>query len=154
MDKLVVYHLLTLGFFFYFIISEIAYFLRQRKPLMSRGEILWNLHAVRTGTVKFGFRHFLLTAGKNRENEIPLEEGTYLVGNRRGDDIYLDSTGRKVQLFVDVRHQCVYLTVMKGAVSIAGIKYQADSGKRLEIQEHMRIRAGNVDLIFKKERWR
>ena len=86
---------------------------------------------------------------------MPLEEGTYLIGNDRGCDIYLDVSGRgRTRLFLDVRPECVYLTVMKGTVTIAGTQYHANPGSRMELQEYMRIRVGNADLILQKERWR
>ena len=155
MDKTIIYQLLTTGSLLCFLICEIASFLTQRKPLVSRGEILWNVKAVRTGSVKFGLRRFLLMAGLPKVNEMPLEEGTYLIGNDRGCDIYLDVSGRgRTRLFLDVRPECVYLTVMKGTVTIAGTQYHANPGSRMELQEYMRIRVGNADLILQKERWR
>ena len=153
MDKTIVYQLLTTGSLFCFLICEIASFLIQRKPLVGRGEILWNVKAVRTGSVKFGLRRFLLMAGRPKLNEMPLEKGTYLLGNDRGCDIYLDVSAR-TRLFLDVRPECVYLTVMKGTVTIAGAQYHANPGCRMELHEYKRIRVGNVDLSLQKERWK
>ena len=75
------------------------------------------------------------------------------MGNGFGMDIYLDTPPQeKLKLFLDVRRDCVYITVLKGSVSIAGFRYKADPHKRIRLDESMRFRihAGNIDLSFRK----
>lgn len=155
MEKLIVYQLLVTGSLGFFIISAILNIALNKNPLMNQGESLWKMTAVRSGTVRGGlhFTHFLLTAGRPKQKELGLSEGTYYAGNGTKNDIYIDesSGGKKIKMFLDVRRECIYLTIMKGSVTISGIKYEADPGKRLELMNHTRIRVGNVDLILKRE---
>lgn len=154
MEKLIVYQLLVIGSLLFFIISAILNIAFNKNPLMNQGEILWKMTAVRSGTVRgrFRFSRFLLTVGRPKKQELGLAEGTYFAGNGTKNDIYIDeSSGKKLKVFLDVRREHMYVTVMKGSVTISGIKYEADPAKRLELKDHMRIRVGNIDLILRKE---
>lgn len=154
MEKLIVYQLLVIGSLGFFIISAILNIAFNKNPLMNQGENLWKINAFRSGTVRgrFRFSRFLLTAGRPKKQELGLAEGTYFAGNRTKNDIYIDeSSGKKLKVFLDVRRENIYLTVMNGSITISGIKYEADPAKRLELKDHMRIRVGNIDLILRKE---
>lgn len=138
-----------------FLIAENISLLCEKRPLSIQGEILWHINARRNGRVEFSIRRLLHMLGKPGENSLELEEGSFIMGNGFGTDIYLDTPPQeKLKLFLDVRRDCVYITVLKGSVSIAGFRYKADPHKRICLDESMRFRihAGNIDLNFRKEK--
>ena len=139
-----------------FLLVEKISLLCEKRPLSTQGEILWHIDARRNGRIGFSIRRFLHMLGKPKENSLELEEGSFIMGNGfLGTDIYLDTPPQeKLKLFLDVRRECIYITVLQGAVTIAGFRYAADPHKRIRLDESMRFRihAGNIDLSFRKER--
>ena len=138
-----------------FLIAENISLLCEKRPLSTQGEILWHMEARRIGQIRFSIRRSIHMLGKPRENSLELEEGSFILGNVFSTDIYLDTPPQeKLKLFLDVRRECIYITVLKGSVSIAGFRYKADPHKRIRLDESMRFRihAGNIDLNFRKEK--
>ena len=149
------WELLTIAAAWIFVLTEWA----ARKYSSTTGEeteSYWYLSAERTGTAENGLRQFLLPADRLK-NEAALGEGRYYAGNRLTDDLYIDAAGPRIRLYINVQKDVVYLSVLKGTVSIDNHRCEADPGQRIRLREYtvMRVADAQLQLRRKKvsERW-
>lgn len=116
------------------------------------GEIMWIMRGRRIGSVRWRLRSFLVKGSTER---IQLTEGTFLIGNRLRDDIFIDDTGKRILLLVNVQKQKVLVNVLKGSVYIMGESLEADEDVegRLEVRSSgMKIELNDVELEFLRSR--
>ena len=116
------------------------------------GEIMWIMRGRRIGSVRWRLRSFLVKGSTER---IQLTEGTFLIGNRLRDDIFIDDTGKRILLLVNVQKQKVLVNVLKGSVYIMGESLEADEDVegRLEARSSgMKIELNDVELEFLRSR--
>lgn len=116
------------------------------------GEIMWIMRGRRIGSVRWRLRSFLVKGSTER---IQLTEGTFLIGNRLRDDIFIDDTGKRILLLVNVQKQKVLVNVLKGSVYIMGESLEADEDVegRLEVRSSgIKIELNDVELEFLRSR--
>lgn len=64
------------------------------------------------------------------------------------DDLYLDVSGKRVRLYINVQSDRLFLTVIQGAVHIEYHTYEADQGKRIEIPDRTKVIVSDLELEF------
>lgn len=118
----------------------------------SDGELIWDLRVERIAAPKKKF--WKVWTEEGRQSNVSLPEGCYYCGNRRiSDDIYVDSSGGTVRMYLNVQKEKLYLSVLKGNIYIDNQLYCADPSKRIEIQEYARIRiSDDIEVRFNKRR--
>lgn len=109
---------------------------------------MWTMRARRVGPSKWRVHSFLVRGSNNEK--IRLTEGTLIVGNRLKDECYIDDTGERVKLFLNVQRQKIMLSVLKGRIYIAGESYEADEDVdgRIELRTGMKIECNDLELEF------
>lgn len=121
----------------------------RRKPLDVEDESMtrWTMSARRIGPAKW--RLHSLFARKSTE-KIRLTEGILIVGNRLKDECYIDDTGERVKLFLNVQRQKILVNVLKGRVYVGGECWEADEDieGRIEVRNGMKIELNDVELEF------
>lgn len=78
------------------------------------------------------------------------------MGNRLWDEIYVDSSGGTVRMYLNIQKEKMYLSVLSGSIYIDNQLYCADRSRRIEVQEYARIRISDIELKFgkrRKNRW-
>lgn len=108
---------------------------------------MWTMRARRVGPARWCLRSFF-TRGSSEK--IRLEEGTLIVGNRLRDECYIDDTGERVKLFLNIQRQKVLVNVLKGRAYVGGECWEADEDVdgRIEIRSGMKIELNDVELEF------
>ena len=145
--RLVLFEVITIGAMFLCTIYE-WYTTRFVKDTgEASGEILWTMSAERIGASKFRFWQKIMKK-KVLSISVPLSEGPYIVSNGLINDIYVDSSGPVVKLYLNVQREKVYLSIMKGHISINNCTCYADRTNRFEIPEYSRIRIMDVEVQF------
>lgn len=112
-------------------------------------EPVWDMKATRIGSVKKSLRHLLMRR-KKMQKTISLSEGSFRAGNGFMDDIYIDITGSRASLYLNVQRDELYLSVLKGSMVIDYYTYEADAGQVIQIYSGDRVEIDDVKLIFKK----
>ena len=145
--KLVLFELITIGAMFLCTIYE-WYATRSVKDVGEVcGEIIWTMLAERTGAAKCGFWQKVMKK-KALSTSIPLSEGTYIVSNRFINDIYVEASGPIVKLYLNVQKNKVYVSVLKGHISIDNCTCYSNRTTRVEIPEYSRLRIADVEVQF------
>ncbi len=112
-----------------------------------QGEVLWFLRGTRIGTgektwfQKLMGKHFL-------KGTVALVEDQYWMGNRMEDDLYIDSAGSRVKLYLNVQRDSIYLSVLKGEVMVQNQIYGPDKTSRILIRDQEVILFEDVELVF------
>lgn len=119
----------------------------KRSPFDTQAETMWIMRARRVGPARWRLRSFLV---RGSTEKIRLKEGTLIVGNRFKDECYVDDTGERILLFVNVQRQKILLSVLKGTIYISGECYEADEDVegRIEVRSGMKIELNDVELEF------
>ncbi len=125
--------------------------MKHTKMIDDDREIAWYLRANRHGRARTSFRSILMSAEKLKD-EVAVSEGTYCAGNRLIDDLYIDCSGQRIRLYLNVQKDKVFVSVLKGIISVDQNSYGADPEKRIEIREYATIVVGETQLQFRKER--
>lgn len=120
-------------------------------PMDGRDVVLWTVHAKRTGASRDNLRTKLLFL-KSQDQQVGLCEERYLVGNRLTDDLYLDTGGSRIRLYLNVQSDHLFLTVIRGCVHIDHHVYKADKSRRIEIPDRARVMVNDLELEFVRER--
>lgn len=105
----------------------------------------WCIHANPIGIMsrKHGFK-----ANKS-SHEVSLHNTSYLLGNRRTDNLQIPVSGMHICCYLNVQEHCIYLTVLKGEVSINGTPLLADPKKRVPLNSGSTLRFDNtVELLI------
>lgn len=143
--------LITIGALLAFTAAEWFSISRSKESLDKAENELWYVRARRTGPAKGGIRSILL-GRRNLSERIALGEERYLAGNRLVDDLYIDASGKRVRLFINVQKDKVFLTVLRGSVFISTCVYEADKTKRVEIKDMTKVVVSDVELEFIRKR--
>ena len=108
---------------------------------------MWPMRARRVGPAKWRLCSFFV---RGSSEKIRLEEGTLIVGNRLRDECYIDDTGERVKLFLNVQRQKVLVNVLKGRAYVGGECWEADEDVdgRIEVRSGMKIELNDVELEF------
>lgn len=108
---------------------------------------MWTMRARRVGPAKWRLCSFFV---RGSSEKIRLEEGTLIVGNRLRDECYIDDTGERVKLFLNVQRQKVLVNVLKGRAYVGGECWEADEDVdgRIEVRSGMKIELNDVELEF------
>ena len=108
---------------------------------------MWTMRARRVGPAKWRLCSFF---ARGSSEKIRLEEGTLIVGNRLRDECYIDDTGERVKLFLNVQRQKVLVNVLKGRAYVGGECLEADEDVdgRIEVRSGMKIELNDVELEF------
>ena len=119
----------------------------KRGPFDTQAETLWTMRARRGGPARWGLRSFF---ARGSSEKIRLEEGTLIVGNRLRDECYIDDTGERVKLFLNIQRQKVLVNVLKGRAYVGGECWGADEDVdgRIEVRSGMKIELNDVELEF------
>ena len=121
----------------------------RRKPLDVEDEsmTMWTMRARRIGPAKWRLRSLF---ARESTEKIRLTEGTLTVGNRLKDECYIDDTGERVKLFLNVQRQKILVNVLKGRVYVGGECYEVDEDVdgRIEMRSGMKIELDDVELEF------
>ena len=149
--SIVVFQLITVGSLCLLTANEWVYLKFFGETGEDQGKITWNIISERTGTVKNSIWN-IFTRKQLLQDRIGLSEGCYFMGNRRIDEIYVDSSGPRIKLYINVQRERVFLTVLKGYVSIENHTVYANDTIRLEIMEYSKIRIADIELQFSKRR--
>lgn len=149
--KIVVFQVLTVGMLSLISVYEWVCFLLFGKTEEEQGEIVWNIISERIGTARKSMRNIFMNR-KLLSEKIGLSEGCYFMGNRRRDEIYVDSSGPRIRLYVNVQKERVFLTVLKGHISIDSQVVYANRAARTELPDYSKIRIADIELQFMKRR--
>ena len=108
---------------------------------------MWTMRARRVGPAKWRLYSFF---ARGSSEKIRLEEGTLIVGNRLRDECYIDDTGERVKLFLNIQRQKVLVNVLKGKAYVGGECWEADEDVdgRIEVRSGMKIELNDVELEF------
>lgn len=108
---------------------------------------MWTMRARRVGPAKWRLCSFF---ARGSSEKIRLEEGTLIVGNRLRDECYIDDTGERVKLFLNIQRQKVLVNVLKGKAYVGGECWEADEDVdgRIEVRSGMKIELNDVELEF------
>lgn len=119
----------------------------KRSPFDTQAETMWTMRARRVGPARWCLRSFFV---RGSSEKIRLEEGTLIVGNRLRDECYIDDTGERVKLFLNVQRQKVLVNVLKGRAYVGGECLEADEDVdgRIEVRSGMKIELNDVELEF------
>jgi len=123
----------------------------QHAPEADGGEVLWTILAARTGTARRTVYNWFLPE-KSMRNQIGLPKGTLIIGNRPWDELYMDSTGPRVQMLANVQEDYLYISVLQGSINIGGCEYKSNCRSRLGIPDYTRIRMEDMELLFERKR--
>lgn len=150
MMTVIFFEVLTVGAILAFTIVECISMSWKSESLDKEGKKLWDVRARRIGPAKMNIYNLFL---KNKMFErIALEEERYLAGNRMRDDFYIDVSGKRIRLFINVQQDKIYLTVLKGLVEISNCIYEADKTRRIEINDMTRVVVSDIELEFIRKR--
>ena len=118
----------------------------KRGPFDTQAETMWTMRARRVGPARWCLRSF----ARGSSEKIRLEEGTLIVGNRLRDECYIDDTGERVKLFLNIQRQKVLVNVLKGRAYVGGECWGADEDVdgRIEVRSGMKIELNDVELEF------
>ena len=133
-----------------FVLTVALYFSGDmHRPLDVEDEsmIKWTIRARRIGPAKWRLRSLF---ARESTEKIRLTEGALIVGNRLKDECYIDDTGERVKLFLNVQRQKILVNVLKGRVYVGGECYEADEDVdgRIEVRSGMKIEINDVELQF------
>ena len=119
----------------------------KRGPFDTQAETMWTMRARRVGPARWCLRSFF---ARGSSEKIRLEEGTLIVGNRLRDECYIDDTGERVKLFLNIQRQKVLVNVLKGKAYVGGECWGAaeDVDGRIEVRSGMKIELNDVELEF------
>lgn len=119
----------------------------KRGPFDTQAETMWIMRARRVGASKWRLRSFF---ARGSSEKIRLEEGILIVGNRLRDECYIDDTGERVKLFLNIQRQKVLVNVLKGRAYVGGKYWEADEDVegRIEVRSGMKIELNDVELEF------
>ena len=119
----------------------------KRGPFDTQAETMWTMRARRVGPARWCLRSFF---ARGSSEKIRLEEGTLIVGNRLRDECYIDDTGERVKLFLNIQRQKVLVNVLKGRAYVGGECWGADEDVdgRIEVRSGMKIELNDVELEF------
>lgn len=146
--KEVAFQILTIGSLFLFTIYE-CILMKSNKMKEDNGKIVWNISSERIGVARRDFWK-LIRGDRSLEANISLSEGCYILGNRWGDEIYIDSSGKRVKIYFNVQKEKIYLTVLKGRISINNHIYDANKSSRIRIMEYTRIKIQDIRVQFQR----
>ena len=91
---------------------------------------------------------------KGLSDTIALPEDTFLMGNRIWDDIYIDTGGGRIRLYLNVQKDKILLSVLKGQVVIHNHIVEENRYTTIEIQDFTKVIAGDISLQFQRKRGR
>lgn len=114
-------------------------------------ELLWTLKAQRVGKAKKSLRHMFVNERKLKDT-IDLHEGTFVLGNGMSDDIYIDTSGKRIKIFLNVQRENIYLTVLKGSVSIQNYTYPQNKKEIIKLDDLSKVTADDVMFQFYKKK--
>lgn len=112
---------------------------------------LWKVRAIRVGKAKKTFAYYFFPPDYLKD-EIVLQTGVYTLGNRIWNDVYLDVAEEPVKIHLNVQQNQVYLTVLKGHVTIQSYHYHANSKENILLEDMSRVEIGEILLQFSKRR--
>lgn len=147
----VIFQLLTVGSLFALAVFLWISMEFTRDGTEDDGELLWDMWSERIGAPKKKIWR-VWNEGKNSQSYVALPEGCYFMGNRLWDEIYVDSFGCTVRMYLNVQKEKMYLSVLRGSIYIDNQLYCADRSRRIEIQEYSRIRISDIEVKFDKRR--
>ena len=111
---------------------------------------VWKIISEQTGTVKSSFRlHRKIRKGF--QHKVSLGEGCYFFGNRRRDEIYIDTSGQRVKMYLNVQQDRIYLTILKGNISINNQSYTEDRSSRIEISKYT-MKINDIEVRFERSK--
>ena len=145
--RLMLWELITLGAMLMCMIYEWSAIRRLKDIDADCGEIIWTMFAERTGAAKHGFWQKFIKK-KSLSTSIPLSEGTFIVSNRLSGDIYVDSSGPAVKLYLNVQRGKLYVSILKGKISIDNCTCYANQTNRFELREYSSLRIADVTVQF------
>ena len=137
-------------FFLAGMIVFVLLFLQKRNTEEKTGECIWSIRSSRVEPKASGLIRRLFQWHK-RGNEAALEEGAVYLGNGMTDDIFLDTGGGRLRLYLNVMQEKIYLTVLKGSVRIGGYVYRKDATRQLVIRDYTEVFAQEAKLIFQRK---
>lgn len=124
---------------------------RERRQGGTAEDVCWNIKAFRVGKAKKTFAYYFMSPGKMKD-EIELQPGLYVLGNGFLDDIYLDSAGDRTNIHLNVHRDKIYLTVLKGYITMQSYRYEANAKEMILIEDMSRVEIGDIMLQFYKRR--
>ena len=122
---------------------------RWSKKLTQRG--LWKVKAVRVGKARRTFSDYFLPPNY-LQDVILLQTGVYTLGNGIWNDIYLDEAEEAVKIHLNVQQNQIYLTVLKGHVTIQSYCYHANSKEVILLEDMSKVEIGSILLKFSRRR--
>lgn len=132
-------------------IVKAAFVYRREKNKWCAERGCWMVTAVRTGKAEASFAYRRMRR-RHLVKSLMLPEGKYVLGNRSGDDIYVDSGGsRRLKVHLNVQNDKILLSVTKGMIRIDNYLYESNSHKQMEMREFGKVTVGDVQLEFVKE---
>lgn len=141
----------TIIFMFLLFLTMFRTSRRERRQGGLAEDVCWNIKAFRVGKARKTVAYYFMPPGKLKD-EIELQSGLYVLGNGIFDDIYLDSAGDRTKIHLNVHRERIYLTVLKGHVTMQSYRYEANTKEMILIEDMCRAEIGDVMLQFCKRR--
>ena len=141
------------------IVSLVAFVIAAGSELMlgrtcgNACETLWVVRAQRMGG-KSGIRRKRFFKNTEYADTIALPEDVFLMGNRLWDDIYIDTGGGRIKLYLNVQKDKILLSVLEGQVVIHNRVAEKNGCTTMEIQDFTKIIVGELFLQFQRKRGR
>lgn len=101
----------------------------------------WSLMSKQIGTITEKKTCFFLH--QKSMSTVPLTRKSYLLGNRRSDDLQLPIAGKHICCYLNIQHNCIYLTVISGAghnIFLNGNEIKPDSKIRFNLSSGSTLR--------------
>lgn len=95
---------------------------------------------------------FLVRIRRETMNKLVLPKGRLSVGNVFGSDVYLSNCfGDRIQFFLNVIEEAVYITIKFGNLQIDGATYGKNMKQHLKISNQTNIIINNIILNIRKK---
>ena len=89
-----------------------------------------------------------------RSSTLPLQEGSYWIGNGIGNDICLRAKGGRVKLLLNVQRDKLLITVLKGSIRMNTVTYKSNEKEQIVVPEQTKVFIEDFQLQFVRERVR
>ena len=138
---------------FFMLCLTMKFILDLRKDIFvaENSEPLWVVSTQRVKPARYTIRNIVLS-GRKLSNSVTLHQESLILGNGMFDDVYIDTSGHRVKLYLNVQRDKIFLSVLKGSVMIDNNTFVANKKEIIPLEEFSQVKIEDVLLRFTKSR--